>query len=136
MEGHMHRAAFVIVSGLITAAAAGAAAQTKAPTPLAGRWEGTRPGEGGQSEPVALVFEVKDQTFTGTMYRGGGEFGQIAEGKINGAKITFTVRDIPFEGVIDGDTMKVSVLFDNQTQEFTVRKKPAGAAHARGPASD
>jgi hypothetical protein len=128
----MHRAAFVILFGLVTAAAAGTAAQTMAPTPLAGRWEGTRPGEGGQAEPVALVFEVKDQTFTGTMYRSGREFGQTTDGKIEGSKITFKVRDIPFEGVIDGDTMKVSVLFDNETQEFTVRKKPAGAARDRG----
>jgi hypothetical protein len=127
----MHRAAFVILFGLVTAAAAGTAAQTKAPTSLAGRWEGTRAGEGGQSEPVALVFEVKDKTFTGTMFRSDREFGPITGGKIDGAKITFTVKDIPFEGVIDGESMKVSVLFNNETQEFIVRKKPAGAAGDR-----
>ena len=129
----MRRAAFVIVCGLVTAAAVGRAAQTKAP-PLAGRWEGTRTGEDGQSESVALVFEVKDKTFTGTMFRSGRAFGPIADGKIGEMKITFTVKEIPCEGVIDGDTMTVSVLFDNGTQEFTVRKKPAGAPRDRAPA--
>jgi len=130
----MRRAAFVVVCGLVTAAAAGRAAQAKTPVPLAGRWEGTRTGEGGLPEPVVLVFEVKDKTFTGTMFRSDREFGPIAEGKIEGTKITFTVKDISCEGLIEGDSMTVSVQLDNGTQEFTVRKKPAGTARGRAPA--
>lgn len=127
----MHRAAFLILFGCLTAAVAGTSAQTKTPTPLPGRWEGTRTGEGGQTEPVALVFELKERTVTATMYRSGREFGRAMDVKVVGTKVTFTLQDIPFEGVIDGDTMKVSVLFDNGTQEFTVRKKPAGHAPVR-----
>lgn len=106
---------------LIAAVAVGA--QTKTSVPLAGRWEGTRTGEGGQTEPVALVFDVKDKSFTGTMFRSGREFGKMTDGKIDGAKITFKVNDIDFEGDIDGASMKVTVIFVNTTQEFTVTKK-------------
>lgn len=108
---------------LVLIAAVAVGAQTKTSVPLAGRWEGTRTGEGGQTEPVALVFEVKDNTFTGTMFRSGREFGKMTDGKIDGAKVTFKVQDIDFEGDIDGASMKVTVIFINSTQEFTVTKK-------------
>lgn len=109
--------------GLALVAAAAVGAQTKTSAPLAGRWEGTRTGEGGQTEPVALMFDVKDNTFTGTMVRSGREFGKMTDGKIDGAKVTFKVQDIDFEGEIDGASMKVTVIFVNTTQEFTVTKK-------------
>jgi hypothetical protein len=108
---------------LVLIAAVAVGAQTKSSVPLAGRWEGTRTGEGGQTEPVALVFDVKENSFTGTMFRSGREFGRMTDGKIDGAKITFKVQDIDFEGEIDGASMKVTVIFINSTQEFTVTKK-------------
>jgi hypothetical protein len=108
---------------LALSAAIAAGAQAKSTVPLAGRWEGTRTGEGGQTEPVAFVFDVKDNAFTGTMFRSGREFGKMTDGKIDGTKITFKVQDIDFEGDIDGASMKVTVIFINSTQEFTVTKK-------------
>jgi hypothetical protein len=134
MEVHMrriHGLVMVVVLNVVMAGGVGAAAQAKppakAPAPLAGRWEGTRTGEGGQTEPVALVFDVKDKTFTGVMYRSGREFGKIENGKIDGAKIVFQVQGIDFAGAIDGTVMTVTILFDNATQEFTVTKKATDA---------
>jgi hypothetical protein len=107
---------------LVISTAAATSAQGKSPVALAGRWEGTRTGEGGQTEPVAFVFDVKDNAFTGTMFRSGRAFGKMTDGKIDGAKITFKVQDIDFAGDIDGASMKVTVIFVNATQEFTVTK--------------
>ena len=92
--------------------------------PLAGKWEGVRQGgEAGETETVTLIFDVKGASFTGTMLRQGHEFGKIADGKIDGANITWMVRDIDFSGDITGTSMHVIVHFDNGPIEFDVKKQ-------------
>jgi len=107
-----------------TVAAQNAQKPAPVPAPLAGKWEGLRQGgEGGAPETVTLIFEVTGKTFTGTMLRAGREFGKITDGKIDGAKATWTVREIPFSGEITGTSMHVTIDFDNGPIEFDVKKQ-------------
>ncbi len=97
--------------------------QKTSPAPLAGKWEGVRDGgENGVHETVTLIFEVTGKTFTGTMLRQGREFGKISNGVIDGARVTWQVKDLDYSGEISGTTMHVKIDLDNGPIEFDVKK--------------
>ena len=118
------RVAVGLAAVLMTATVAAQNAPKPAPAPLAGKWEGVRQGgEGGAPETITLVFDVTEKTFTGTMFRQGREFGKITNGAIDGAKVTWQVKELDFTGAITGTTMHVTIDLANGPIEFDVKKQ-------------
>lgn len=100
---------------------------------VSGTWTGifhTR--EGGAFE-TNLVLEASGSTLTGTLQQGRSEEINIANGKINGDQISFTVirgsrdkaRQVDYTGKIEGNTMKLTGHIEgaNRRQEITLTKK-------------
>jgi len=93
---------------------------------LDGTWEGKMEHEG-RSATVTFEFHVNGTLLTGKVFRGGHEFGDIKEAKVETNKIAFKVNDVSFEGSFDGDQLKLNAT-DYTGETFAIdasRKKPA-----------
>lgn len=100
-------------SGLALLLASGAAAQ--APASFTGTWEGPFNHEG-RIEHMAFVLAQHDSVVTGESYRGAEEFGPVADGRVSGDTVWFTILQLPVEGVLDGDRMRVTLTVYNGTR--------------------
>src|ERR1700685_941684 len=80
-----------------------------------GKWSGSVSTPGGDF-PVAFTFKADGATLNGTMAGRGGTDLKIADGKINGANITFSVTldfggtpfKLDYKGVVAADQIKLS----------------------------
>jgi len=94
-----------------------------------GKWTGTFDGGGG---PMQLVYNFKADgaTLTGATTGPDGTEIKLADGKINGNNISFTLNldlgGMPFalvcKGVLSGTDLKISMDFAGMPFEFTLKK--------------
>jgi hypothetical protein len=93
---------------------------------LDGTWDGKWDHEG-RTETMTFQFHAKGNVLTGKVFREGQEFGDIADVKLDGNKISFKVDVILFEGSIDKDTLKLTITLynGNKVPISASRKKSA-----------
>jgi hypothetical protein len=95
---------------------------------LDGKWTGEL-DMGGQKIPVEYTFKTAGATFTGSTPIMENVV-QIKDGKIDGAKITFSVMfgegeqgmKIEYKGVVTGDQLKLSFEMMGQPSEILLKK--------------
>lgn len=96
-----------------------------------GKWTAQVPGRDGQTREQTFTFKVEGQTLTGTMSSGQGEPVPIADGKVSGETISFTVtREMggntikwTFTGTVSGDEIKFKREGGRgQPREFTAKR--------------
>jgi hypothetical protein len=96
-----------------------------------GKWSGSLSTPGGDF-PVGFTFKADGAKLTGTMMGMDGMDIKIADGKIDGDKIAFSVTldfgGMPFmltyTGVVSGDQIKLSGDAGGMPFEFVVKKTP------------
>jgi hypothetical protein len=105
---------------------------------VTGKWVAEQPGRNG-GPPRQTTFNLKaDGTkLTGTMTGGGGRGGgaapaavEITDGKIDGDKVSFTVkRDTPngametkYTGTVSGDELKLKFSMGDQEREIVAKR--------------
>jgi hypothetical protein len=94
---------------------------------LDGTWEGTWDHEG-RMETLTFQFHAKGDALTGKVFREGEEFGDIADVKLDGSKISFKVDVIAFDGMFDKDTLKLTItLYNGNKVPINAVRKKAGS---------
>ncbi len=96
-----------------------------------GKWSGSVSTPGGDF-PVAFSFKADGPTLNGTMAGMDGMDIKIADGKINGANITFSVTldfggmpfKLDYKGVVAADQIKLSGDAGGMPFELVVKKTP------------
>ncbi|MCX6626662.1 MAG: hypothetical protein NTW28_03405 [Candidatus Solibacter sp.] len=103
---------------------------------LTGKWVAEQPGrDGGPPRQTTFVFKADGAKLTGTM-TGGGRGGaapvgiEISDGKIDGDKVSFTVkRETPngametkYNGTVSGDELKLKFTMMDQEREITAKR--------------
>jgi hypothetical protein len=100
---------------------------------ISGTWKGTAEGQGGAMERT-FVFKVDGTKLTGETTSEMMGKSVIADGKIDGDNISFTITanfqgndmKLTYKGKVTGDTIKLSVEFPGgdggQTIEWTLKK--------------
>jgi hypothetical protein len=99
--------------------------------PVDGKWSGSVSTPGGDF-PVAFSFKADGATLNGTMAGMDGMDVKIADGKINGANITFSVTldfggmpfKLDYKGVVAADQIKLSGDAGGMPFELVVKKAP------------
>jgi hypothetical protein len=96
---------------------------------LAGTWVAIVEGQN-SAHTFTFVFDVKGDTFTGTVTPDSDQAQPISDGKIEGNKITFKAgppNDLAyFTGTVEGDDLKLSLADSNGQQQLVItatRKK-------------
>jgi hypothetical protein len=111
----MKRFAFAVCFVLMALAAAALAAD------ITGKWTGEMAGpDGGQGFTLTYNFKQDGAKLTGTVLGPGGDPLEIKDGKVEGAKLSFTVSfdgggntmKISNEGTIAGDEIKLTSKFE------------------------
>ena len=95
-----------------------------------GKWSGAVATPNGDL-PVGFDFKADGATLTGSMIGPDGSPAPIANGKIDGNNLTFTVDlnfngntfSLSYKGVLDGAQIKMSSEFQGQVFEFVVKKQ-------------
>lgn len=84
---------------------------------LTGSWTGKSAGPNGEGFQITFNFKVDGDKLTGTMAGPQGDPMEISEGKVDGDKLSFIVSfngmTIKHEGVITGDTIKLTSKSDS-----------------------
>jgi len=98
---------------------------------LDGKWTAQVQGRGGQTRETTFTFKVEGEKLTGTVSGGQNET-PIADGKISGDEISFTVTmsrqgntiKMTYKGKVTGSEIKFTRTREgsDQTQEFTAKK--------------
>ena len=104
----MSRSLFIVLSCLLVLSALCFAAD------VTGKWTAQVPGRDGQTRETTFEFKAAGAALTGTM-SGRGEPAPIADGKISGDTISFTVTrtmgdntvKMNFTGTVAGDEIKM-----------------------------
>ena len=94
-----------------------------------GNWSGAVSTPNGDI-PIGFAFKADGDTLTGSMIGPDGSPSPIANGKIDGNNLTFTVDlnfngnafSLSYKGVLDGEQIKMSSDFQGQAFEFVVKK--------------
>lgn len=101
---------FIAVLGVMLAPAWGA--------DITGTWKGSMDGMG-QSMEFSFTFKADGNALTGTMKGPGGNESPISNGKIDGDKVSFTVKTtgkmemtINYKGTVSGDEMDLTMEVD------------------------
>jgi hypothetical protein len=96
--------------------------------PVDGNWSGSVPGPNGDIT-LGFVFKADGDKLNGSMIGQDGNPLPIANGKIDGNNIAFTVTiqmgntiDIGFKGVVGEDEIKMSGDFQGQAFDFVLKK--------------
>lgn len=108
---------------------------------VSGKWTYEQPGRGGGNPTVVtLTLKASGGTLTGTVSQPGRDGNAmetaISDGKVDGNNVSFKVVrsmggndiTIPYTGVVNGDTMELSVTRpgrnggDPTTQKFTAKR--------------
>jgi hypothetical protein len=83
---------------------------------VTGTWTGKMAGPNGDGFQITFTFKVDGAKLTGTTTGPQGDPMEISEGKIDGDKLSFNVSfngmTIKHEGVIAGDTIKLTTKSD------------------------
>jgi hypothetical protein len=81
-----------------------------------GRWSGEMPGQNGDTFHITYTLKQDGAKLTGTVQSPRGEDIEIANGKIDGDKISFNLTvngtTIWHEGTLSGDTIKLTTKTD------------------------
>ena len=84
---------------------------------VTGSWTGKMAGPSGDSFQITFNFKVDGAKLTGTVAGPQGDPLEITEGKFDGDKLSFNVSfngmTIKHEGVITGDTIKLTTKTDS-----------------------
>jgi hypothetical protein len=103
---------------------------------MTGKWVAEVPGRNG-GPPRQMTFDLKQDgsKLTGTMTGGMGRGGaaqpvEISDGKVDGDKVSFTVkRDTPngpmemkYNGTVSGDDLKLKYTMMDQEREITAKR--------------
>ena len=84
---------------------------------VTGAWTGDMVGPNGDSFHLSFTFKQDGIKLTGTVTGPQGDPIEIADGKIDGDKLSFTVNVngmvIKHEGVVSGDTIKLTTKSDS-----------------------
>jgi hypothetical protein len=113
--------------GLALLLASGAAAQT--PASFTGTWEGPFNHEG-RIEHMTFVLAQHDSLVAGESYRGAEEFGAVTDGRVSGDTVWFTILQLPVEGVLEGDRMRVTLTVYNGTRyRFIMVRRSTESPH-------
>jgi hypothetical protein len=84
---------------------------------VTGAWTGKTSGPNGEGFQITFNFKVDGAKLTGTIAGPQGDPMEITEGKVDGDKLSFNVSfngiTIKHEGVITGDTIKLTSKTDN-----------------------
>lgn len=99
--------------------------------PVDGKWTGSVSTPGGDF-PVAFTFKADGAALTGTMAGMDGMDIKIADGKISGANISFSVSldfggmpfKLDYKGVVSADQIKLSGDAGGMPFELIVKKAP------------
>lgn len=94
-----------------------------------GKWSGAVATPNGDL-PVGFDFKADGPTLTGSMIGPDGSPAPIANGKIDGNNLTFSVDlnfngntlSLSYKGVLDGEQIKMTSEFQGQIFEFVVKK--------------
>jgi hypothetical protein len=82
-----------------------------------GTWTGKMAGPNGDGFQITFTFKVDGPKLTGTVTGPQGDPMEISEGKVDGDKLSFNVSfngmTIKHEGVITGDTIKLTTKTDS-----------------------
>jgi hypothetical protein len=98
---------------------------------ISGKWSAQVPGRDGQAREQVFTFKVAGDAVTGTMSAGQAGEAPIADGKLSGDTLTFTVtREMGgnsvkwnFTGKIAGDEIKLKREGgQGQPREFTAKR--------------
>jgi hypothetical protein len=95
-----------------------------------GKWSGAVATPNGDL-PIGFDFKADGANLTGSMIGPDGSPSPIANGKIDGNNLTFTVDlnfngntfSLSYKGVLDGEQIKISSEFQGQVFEFVVKKQ-------------
>jgi hypothetical protein len=99
---------------------------------VAGKWIAQMPGRDGQTREVPFTFQVDGDKLTGTTAGRDGDI-PIADGKINGDEISFTITrsmggnemKFLYKGKVAGDEIKFTMTMDGgdrPPREFVAKK--------------
>ena len=84
---------------------------------LTGTWSGEMPGQNGDTFHISYTFKQDGAKLTGFAKSPQGDLIQIADGKIDGDKVSFNLTvhgtTILHEGTISGDTIKLNTNSDD-----------------------
>lgn len=96
---------------------------------ISGTWKGEMAGMRGGGTPMEFTFTAKAEgnKLTGTWKGPQGEGTEITNGKIDGDKVSFTVKTagkmagmkINYKGTVSGDEMKLTMEFDMSGVDFS-----------------
>lgn len=114
-------------------ALAGVVAKAAEPAKVAGNWEMTSPGRGGNPMTSTITFEQDGSKIKGTIKRQGpqGTMEQPFTGTVDGNKITFTTefttpsgdkRTTEYTGTVEGDTIKGTMKTAMGEREWTAKR--------------
>ena len=122
---------FIAVLGVMMAPAWGA--------DITGTWKGSMDAMG-QSMEFTFNFKADGNTFTGTTTGPGGNESPVSDGKIDGDKISFTVKTtgkmemtINYKGTVSGDEMDLTMEFDMSGMGAPPGGGPGGGGPGGGP---
>jgi hypothetical protein len=76
---------------------------------LQGVWEGTRENEGRQ-QLLTFDLQVKGTVVSGKVSLDGDEFGSFNDGRIEGNKVSFKIGGASFDGTLEGEQLKITVV--------------------------
>ena len=93
---------------------------------IAGKWVAQVPGRDGAARETTLMFKMEGDKLTGTMSGGQGGDAVIADGKVAGNTVTFSVESPrgkrTYSGAIAGDEIKFKREGGQAPQEFTAKR--------------
>ncbi|SPE41285.1 conserved exported hypothetical protein [Candidatus Sulfopaludibacter sp. SbA3] len=102
---------------------------------VTGKWTADVPGRGGNTTPNTFVFKVDGAKLTGTVDGGRGGAVEIADGKVDGDSISFSMTrnfggqdvKISYKGKVSGNEIKFTRTIEGLDQapppvEFTAKK--------------
>jgi len=105
---------------------------------ISGTWKGSMDMMG-QAMELSFTFKADGNTFTGTTAGPQGGENQVTNGKIDGDKISFTVKTtgqmemtINYSGTVKGDEMKLTMAFDFAGMGGGMGGGPGGGAGGPG----
>jgi len=99
---------------------------------ITGKWNGEVQGRGGQTRPVTFNLKQDGGQLTGSMVGPQGRELPIADGKVSGDQVSFTVTmefngntvKTNYTGTVSGDEIKMKSQREggDSTQEFTAKR--------------
>ena len=105
---------------------------------ITGTWKGSMDMMG-QSMELSFTFKADGNTFTGTSVGPQGNEYPISDGKIDGDKISFSVKTtgkmemtINYKGTFSGDEMKLTMAFDMSGMGGGMGGPPGGGGQGGG----